>query len=98
MVAGGVGSVRRSALLFAAGYVLFYLPVAAALGGAAWLLGGYAWVLTLAGGVLAIVLGLAALSIAVASVTGRYHYAADAIAGAAAAVLAFVMVSSVRAL
>lgn len=61
MVAGGVRSVRRSALLFAAGYVLFYLPVAAALGGAAWLLGGYAWVLTLAGGVLAIVLGLAAL-------------------------------------
>lgn len=45
-----------------------------------------------------IVLGLVALSIAVASVAGRYHYAADAIGGAAAAVLAFVMVSAARAL
>lgn len=61
MVKSGVGSVRRSALLFAAGYVLFYLPVAVLLGGVAWLLGSYAWVLTLAGGMLAIVLGLAAL-------------------------------------
>ena len=45
-----------------------------------------------------VVLGLVAFSIAAGSVAGRYHYAADAIAGAAAAVLAFVMVSAVRAL
>ena len=61
--ASGVGTVRRSAVLFALGYLLFYLPVAGALGGTAWLLGRYSWVLTVAGGLLAIVLGLAALGI-----------------------------------
>ena len=34
-------------------------------------------------------LGVVAVSIASGSVVGRYHYAADAIAGAAVAVLAF---------
>jgi cytochrome c-type biogenesis protein len=61
--ASGAGTVRRSAALFALGYVLFYLPVAGALGGAAWLLGRYSWVLTVAGGLLAILLGLAALGV-----------------------------------
>ena len=37
------------------------------------------------------VLGAIALSIAVGSVVGRYHYAADAIAGAAVALMAFVL-------
>ena len=45
-----------------------------------------------------VALGLIALSIAAGSVVGRYHYAADAFAGALVAVLAFVMVSAVRAL
>ena len=45
-----------------------------------------------------IVLGILALSIAVGSVVGRYHYAADAIAGAIFAILAFLMVSAVRGL
>jgi membrane-associated phospholipid phosphatase len=36
-------------------------------------------------------LGLLALAIAVGSVVGRYHYAADALAGAALALLGFVM-------
>ena len=61
--ASGAGTVRRSAALFALGYLLFYLPVAGALGGAAWLLGRYAWVLAVAGSLLAIVLGLAALGV-----------------------------------
>jgi membrane-associated phospholipid phosphatase len=43
-------------------------------------------------------LGLIALSIATGSIVGRYHYAADALAGALAAVLAFVTVSGLRAL
>jgi cytochrome c-type biogenesis protein len=59
----GAGTVRRSAGLFAAGYALFYLPVALALGGAAWLLGQYAWVLMIFGGLLAILLGLSALGV-----------------------------------
>ncbi len=37
-----------------------------------------------------VVLGIVAVSIAAGSVVGRYHYAADAIIGAAVAVLAFV--------
>jgi cytochrome c biogenesis protein CcdA len=57
----GPGSVRRAALLFAAGYVALYVPVAVVLGGLAWLLAGYGWVLVLAAGVLSAVLGLAAL-------------------------------------
>ena len=36
-------------------------------------------------------LGLLALAIAIGSVVGRYHYAADAVAGAALAILAFVI-------
>jgi cytochrome c-type biogenesis protein len=59
--ASGAAKVRRSAALFALGYVLFYLPVAVTLGGLAWALGRYAWVLAILGGLLAILLGLAAL-------------------------------------
>src|SRR3712207_9438627 len=59
----GAATVRRSAGLFALGYVLFYLPVAVILGGTAWALGRYAWVLAVVGGLLAIVLGLAALGV-----------------------------------
>jgi membrane-associated phospholipid phosphatase len=40
-----------------------------------------------------IVLGIVAVSIAVGSVVGRYHYAADAIAGAVVALLAFLTAS-----
>jgi membrane-associated phospholipid phosphatase len=40
------------------------------------------------------VLGFIGVSIAVGSVAGRYHYAADAIAGAAVAWLAFVMATA----
>ena len=43
-----------------------------------------------------VVLGIIALSIAAGSVVGRYHYAADAIAGAVAAVFAFAMVAVAR--
>ena len=45
-----------------------------------------------------IVLGVVALSIAAGSVVGRYHYAADALAGAAVVVLALLMASVVRGL
>ena len=45
-----------------------------------------------------IILAVLALSIAAGSVAGRYHYAADAIAGAIVAMLAFVMASAVRGL
>ena len=45
-----------------------------------------------------VVLGVVALSIAAGSVVGRYHYAADAIIGAAVAVLAFVTVTAARGL
>ena len=61
--ASGAATVRRSAALFALGYLLFYLPIAGALGAAAWILGRYSWVLMVAGGLLAIVLGLAALGL-----------------------------------
>lgn len=44
------------------------------------------------------VLGVVAASIAAGSVVGRYHYAADAIAGVLTAVLAYVMASAVHAL
>jgi cytochrome c biogenesis protein CcdA len=57
------GAVRRSALLFAGGYVIFYLPIAALLGGVALLLGGYAWLLAVAGGAAAVVLGLSVLGV-----------------------------------
>lgn len=59
----GEVAVRRSAVVFALGYGIFYVPVAVALGGAAWLLGGYGWVLALAGGAMAVVLGLSALGV-----------------------------------
>jgi membrane-associated phospholipid phosphatase len=42
-----------------------------------------------------LLLGLLALSIAIGSVVGRYHYAADALAGAILALLAFVISRSV---
>jgi membrane-associated phospholipid phosphatase len=38
-----------------------------------------------------LLLGLLALAIALGSVAGRYHYAADALAGAALAIVAFVI-------
>ena len=44
------------------------------------------------------VLGLIAVSIAAGSVIGRYHYAADAIAGAVVAIVAFLMASAAHAL
>ena len=43
-------------------------------------------------------LGVLAISIAAGSVVGRYHYAADALAGAAVAILAFAMVAAARGL
>jgi membrane-associated phospholipid phosphatase len=43
-----------------------------------------------------VILGILAVSIAAGSVVGRYHYAADAIVGAVAAVLAFVTAAAVR--
>ena len=42
-----------------------------------------------------VLLGVLALAIAIGSVVGRYHYAADAVAGAALAILAFVISRSV---
>ena len=45
-----------------------------------------------------VVLGIVALSIAAGSIVGRYHYAADAIVGAAVAVLAFVTATVARGL
>lgn len=45
-----------------------------------------------------VVLGIVALSIAAGSIVGRYHYAADAIIGAAVAVLAFVTATFARGL
>jgi membrane-associated phospholipid phosphatase len=45
-----------------------------------------------------IILGFLAVSIAAASVAGRYHYAADAFAGAAVAILAFLTADVARAL
>ncbi len=55
--------VKQSAPLFAFGYLLFYLPVALALGGVAWVLGRYAWILAIIGGAMAVLLGLAALGV-----------------------------------
>jgi membrane-associated phospholipid phosphatase len=45
-----------------------------------------------------VVFGVIAVSIAIASVVGRYHYAADALAGAAVAVVAFLIANGARAL
>lgn len=45
-----------------------------------------------------VILGVVAASIAIGSVVGRYHYAADAIAGGAVAVVAWVTASAARAL
>lgn len=59
--ARGPGAVRRSGLAFAAGYVGFYVPVAAALGGVAAALGSRAWLLAAAGAATSAVLGLSAL-------------------------------------
>jgi membrane-associated phospholipid phosphatase len=44
-----------------------------------------------------VALGVVAVSIAIGSVVGRYHYAADAIAGAFVAIAAFVIASAVLA-
>ena len=59
----GPRPVRRAALLFASGYLLFYLPVAVLMGGVALVLGQYAWMLAIAGGVMSVLLGLAALGL-----------------------------------
>jgi membrane-associated phospholipid phosphatase len=45
-----------------------------------------------------VVLGVIAVSIAAGSVAGRYHYAADALTGAAVAIVAFVMATAARGL
>jgi hypothetical protein len=45
-----------------------------------------------------VVVAILAVSIAAGSVAGRYHYAADAIAGAAVAILAFAMAFAARGL
>jgi hypothetical protein len=45
-----------------------------------------------------LVLGVVAVSIAAGSVVGRYHYAADAVAGALMAIAALVMASVARGL
>ena len=45
-----------------------------------------------------LVLGVVAVSIAAGSVVGRYHYAADAVAGALMAIVALVMASVARGL
>jgi cytochrome c biogenesis protein CcdA len=55
------GAVRGTALRFAAGYLLYYFPVAIVIGALAHLAGAHAWVLGAAGGALALMLGLAAL-------------------------------------
>jgi cytochrome c biogenesis protein CcdA len=57
----GRGAVRRAAVVFAAGYVLLYLPVALALGGLAVVLGPYAWTLLGLAALVTLTLGLAAL-------------------------------------
>jgi membrane-associated phospholipid phosphatase len=44
-----------------------------------------------------VVMGILAVSIAAGSIVGRYHYAADAIAGALVAVLAYVMATAAHA-
>ncbi len=53
--------IARTAARFALGYVGFYVPFAAALGGLALLLGDAAWIAVMAGALIALVLGLAAL-------------------------------------
>lgn len=57
----GAGAVRGAAVRFAAGYLVFYVPVALVLGGLAVVLGPAAWALVLLGAAGALVLGLAAL-------------------------------------
>lgn len=65
------GLVKRAAALFVSGYLLFYLPVALALGGVAWALGRYAWVLGVAGGAMSVLLGLAVLGLLGRSLLSR---------------------------
>ncbi|MEP6560000.1 MAG: cytochrome c biogenesis protein CcdA [Nakamurella sp.] len=60
---GSGANIRRSAGLFALGYIGFYLPVAVLLGGLAWLLGPWSWIAVLAGAVVSLTLGLAALQV-----------------------------------
>lgn len=59
----GPKPVRRAAVRFAIGYLLFYLPVAVLMGVVASVLGRYAWVLAIAGGAMSVLLGLAVLGI-----------------------------------
>ncbi len=59
----GPSPVRRAALRFASGYLLFYLPVALLMGGVALVLGQYAWMLAIAGGTMSVLLGLAVLGL-----------------------------------
>lgn len=53
--------IRRSAGLFALGYVGFYIPFALVLGGVARLLGDFAWIAVGLGAVASLLLGLSAL-------------------------------------
>lgn len=55
--------VQGTAIRFALGYLVFYLPIALVLGFLAWLLHRYAWILTMVGGAMSIVLGLAVLGL-----------------------------------
>lgn len=59
----GPSPVRRAALRFASGYLLFYLPVAVLMGGVALVLGQYAPLLAIAGGAMSVLLGLAVLGL-----------------------------------
>jgi cytochrome c biogenesis protein CcdA len=67
----GPKPVRRAAVRFAIGYLLFYLPVAVFMGVVAWVLGRYAWVLAIAGGAMSVLLGLAVLGILGRSLLSR---------------------------
>src|SRR6266567_1662172 len=67
------GLVRGTALRFALGYLVFYLPIAISLGVIAGLLGRYAWVLTIAGAAMALLLGLSALGLVRYSWLAKCH-------------------------
>ena len=71
--AASAGLVRGTALRFALGYLVFYLPIAISLGVIAGLLGRYAWVLTIAGAAMALLLGLSALGLVRYSWLAKCH-------------------------
>lgn len=71
--ADSAGLVRGTALRFALGYLVFYLPIAISLGVIAGLLGRYAWVLTIAGAAMALLLGLSALGLVRYSWLAKCH-------------------------